>query len=202
MKKINSGFTSVCFCLGLLFVSHECAGERSLQYLASGFTRRFGVEDIKPAELIARLGAGRPTLLLDTREKQEQSVSIIPGAVMLGGDPDLEMTPAFLDFVGQVVSQKNRQKAPQAAGSIQTDRMVVTYCAGGYRSARAIAGLQKKYNIPIRTLHGGIVDFVNSGGRVVHPVSGETANVVHGYNSFWADFVKPPNKAVLLPALD
>lgn len=83
------------------------------------YRRKFPeVEEITAAELLADLEAGRELVLVDVRKPEEQTVSMIPGAI------------AQEEF-------ERRQE-------MLRDKTVVTYCTAGYRSGLYAKELQKK----------------------------------------------------------
>lgn len=104
-------------------------------------------------------------IFLDAREKQEFSVSHIPGARFVGFD----------EF-----SLSNNQDLPK-------DKIIVVYCSIGYRSEKIAeklrkAGYQKVYN-----LYGSIFEWVNRGFPVVNDQGQVTQ--VHGYNKKWSQWI-------------
>lgn len=160
--------------------------------ITGDFSQEFGVAEITPAQLRARRRTPAPTLYIDVRTPQEQSVSIIPGAV--------RVTPAD-DLLGRAELQKflREHKGDSAA-------MVVVYCAGGYRSARSLGRLDPALRsdtqaVQIRNLRGGIIAYANAGGELVEPTGGSSTQRVHGYNDFWAGFILPPGEATVEPPL-
>ena len=176
------GFVGLLLTIGGLYlVSHSQA---AFHATASAFAVRFGVSEITAEDLQARLNAGRPTLLIDVREASEQSVSRIPGSHPSGPRVSLALDPEVRRF------------AEEYAGN--SEALVVVYCAGGYRSARSIAGSRAELNIPLRNLHGGIVAHANAGGAL-EGSDGQPTSVVHSYSDVWARFVLPPTRATTEP---
>lgn len=162
------------------------APEESFEAMASGFAARWKVEEITAQQLLVR-SPSAPTLLLDVREPAEQSVSRLPGSIQIRPTDSLAMVPAVREFI--------------ARHAQQADALIVTYCAGGYRSARSINKAAATLQLPMRNLHGGIVAYANSGGRLVQP-DGSPTNLVHGYNELWVRFVEPPAIGVLEPPIE
>lgn len=113
-------------------------------------------------------------LIVDVRTAEEQSISMIPGAVAVRPDADLSWLSEFANA-----------------------RRIVVYCAAGYRSARAIAALpsDRRGAREIYSLRGGIISYANAG----RPLAGTSEQKVHGYNAAWAVFVRAPARAVLEP---
>jgi rhodanese-related sulfurtransferase len=162
-------------CAFLLLSASGCV-EPSFDALASSFALRFGVEEVRAEDL----GAFQPSLIIDVRTSAEQSVSILPGAVLVSPEQDLAAL----------------------AGFASAERIIV-YCAGGYRSARSIARIppEKVAGKTIRNLHGGIVAYANAGLPLVTQV-GTPTRKVHGYNEAWVKYVQAPAEGVTDPALE
>lgn len=146
------------------------------------FAIRFEAPEIQAEELINRLIQAEPTLILDVREKAEQNVSVIPGAVLLRTDEPIESRKEYTDFL-----EKKEKNA-----------LIVVYCAAGFRSAKSLSELKVKPVIPMRSLHGGIIAYVNAGGWVTDP-SGRSVNRIHAYSNFWKTFVNSETEAVTDP---
>ncbi len=147
--------------------------EGSFEALAAGFAATFGVPEVAAADLRGRRSS---YMLVDVRTPAEQAVSRIPGAVLAG-----EADPASF---------------PEVQAALRDGRSLVLYCTGGYRSARTAASLRER-GVSALNLHGGIIAYANGGGELVND-SGLT-NRVHGYNSIFARYVKPPNIGVADP---
>jgi len=169
------------FCVLLLVLAGFCkpAMRQSFDKIASGFATRFGVREISPEE--ATRSSHLRFVFVDVRRVEEQSVSIIPGALIASPETDLANWAPLLSELGR-----------------HPEKVAIIYCAGGYRSARSIAGAR---DIGALNLHGGIVGWANAGGALVDK-QGTPTNRVHGYNKAWALFVEPPNLGVTDPALD
>lgn len=162
---------------GCILALQSCSGlvDSSFDALASGFAARFGVEEVRADEL----DAFAPDLIVDVRTPSEQSVSVLPRAVLMSPDQELTSLPEFARA-----------------------KRVLVYCAGGYRSARAIAGISAgSRGRIVRNLHGGIVAYANAGLPLVTPV-GTPTRKVHGYNEAWAKYVRPPAEGVIKPDLE
>lgn len=162
---------------GCILAVQSCSGlvDGSFDALASGFAARFGVTEVHATAL----EAFAPDLIVDVRTPAEQSVSTLPGAVLMSPDQDLASLPQFANA-----------------------RRILVYCAGGYRSARAIAALPGGAGGRIvRNLHGGIVAYANEGLPLVTPV-GTPTRKVHGYNEAWVKYVQPPAEGVVKPDLE
>lgn len=163
---------------GCVLLLSSCSGpvEGALEAIATGFALRFGVDEVRAADL----GAFQPDLIVDARTKAEQSVSILPGAVPVPPDADISVLPQF------------------ALAS-----RIVVYCAGGFRSARAISQVpaEKTAGKRLLNLHGGIVAYANAGLPLVTEV-GTPTRKVHGYSEAWVKFVQAPAEGVLKPDLE
>jgi len=125
---------------------------------------------------------GPADFLIDVRDRSEQEISMLPGAVAHSPDRDLIEAPGLKAFLAN---------APQGA-------RVIVYCTVGYRSSRAIAGLKENQSlrIPVYNLEGGIIGHASTGGILITPASGKPTRKVHAYDSFWKQFVRPPLEAV------
>lgn len=155
--------------------------------ITGNFSNEFGVAEIKPEELKARMHGDAPTLLIDVRTSQEQSVSVLKNAVRVTPDQALDELPELRDFLERHETDANA--------------MVVVYCAGGYRSARSLSRMQTAPELPVRNLRGGIIAYSNAAGELVQPHGNAATDRVHGYNSFWASFILAPREATIEPAI-
>ncbi|MGD0675437.1 MAG: molybdopterin-synthase adenylyltransferase MoeB [Polyangiaceae bacterium] len=106
-------------------------------------TKQVSLEELK-----RRLESGEPFTLLDVREKDEWRAGYIPGAVSL--------PRGFLEIQAE-------QKLPSKAAR------VVTYCAGGTRSALAAATLQELGYTNVETANPGFVRWKDLGYPVESP---------------------------------
>ncbi len=145
---------------------------------AAALSARFNVAEISAPEFLER-HQGRPnTVLIDVRTPEEQSVSVIPGAVLATPQTKLNALPEVRHA--------------------DADATIVVYCAGGYRSARSISRSGETMAKHMVNLRGGIVGYANAGGKLVD-ARGGTSHKVHGYNSTWARYVEAPNEGVVEP---
>ena len=107
---------------------------------------RSRVTETNVAEVKARMDRGdRNFLLVDVREESEWQAGHIPGAVHLGKG---------------VIERDIEQKVPE------TDKEIVLYCGGGYRSALAADNLQKMGYTNVLSMDGGWRGWREAG----HPV--------------------------------
>mgnify|MGYP001797781175 CR=1 FL=1 len=163
----------------------------AFELLAAGYSRLFGVVDIRTEQFFAWLRDDRPVLLIDVREPQEQSVSVMPGAIAVGVDTDIAALPAVRAFRAQHAGNQRAR--------------IVVYCAAGYRSGRSIARANKAHpaeeeQVPFINLRGGIISYANAGGRLLTP-AGQPTQKVHGYNESWSQYLKKPAEPPLPPAV-
>jgi sodium/bile acid cotransporter 7 len=113
------------------------------------------VEDISPVAaqaLAARVGV----IFIDVRTPEEQSVSMLPGAVT--------------------------EEAVSKNPSLLQGKTAVAYCTIGYRSG-LYAEKMAKQGIRVLNLSGGILAWVFSGGKVYH--DGRETKRVHVYGEKW-----------------
>jgi len=92
------------------------------------------VREIGPEETLARLERGDDLLLVDVREDNEWDRGRIRGAI----------------HIGRGVIERDIEKHVD-----RTDREIVLYCGGGYRSALAADSLQKMGFANVRSLAEG-----------------------------------------------
>lgn len=104
--------------------------------------------------------------LFDTREKEEFTISHIPGAQYLGYD----------DFDARRL------------GDVPKDAKIVVYCSIGYRSEKIGERLQKMGYSNVHNLYGSLFDWVNRGNEVVDQEDKVTQKV-HTYNRNWSKWV-------------
>ncbi len=127
----------------------------------------FGVIYIKPDSLAALLKSNQQPMLLDTRDREEWTVSRLPGA--------------------QVVEVKSFNVSQ--LDSVPRDTPIVLYCSVGYRSGEVGKKLQEAGFTKVRNLYGGILEWKNQGYALVTP-TGALTEQVHTYNSYWASFLE------------
>lgn len=110
-------------------------------------------------------------LFIDTREREEYSVSHIDNAIFVGYD-SLDLSP--LEKVAK-------------------DEKIVVYCAVGYRSEKTAEKLVKLGYTNVHNLYGGIFEWKNQDKTVVNPGSEETEKV-HAYNRIWGVWLQKGEK--------
>ncbi|MEH1969647.1 rhodanese-like domain-containing protein [Nostoc sp.] len=117
------------------------------------------------AQLLLDSAKPRP-LVLDARSQTEYEVSHIETAVHIDAlTPDLAVL-----------------------STVSKDRLIVVYCAVGYRSAKLAQQLDKAGMKCIYNLSGGIFQWANEGRLIFkdeHPTQ-----FVHPYNAIWGKLLK------------
>ncbi|MEJ5359910.1 MAG: rhodanese-like domain-containing protein [Desulfobacterales bacterium] len=130
--------------------------KKRVEELYRGYKRDFSaVEDIIPEEAI-RLHREGKALFIDVREKREQVVSMIPGAIR-----DEEFLKSLQTFDGKIL---------------------IAYCTISYRSGKLAERLAHR-GIRILNLQGGLLGWVHAGGPIVDQ-KGETRRI-HVYGPKW-----------------
>jgi len=72
---------------------------------------------------------------------------------------------------------------------------IVTYCAIGYRSARAARELRAAGYTHVRNLEGAIFQWANEHRSLIH--DGKRVTRVHPYSAFWGRLLEPEARAPL-----
>lgn len=155
---------TACLAIALGLVassSTEAADPASLRFVIS--IRHPGVDWVTTEQLALWLegSEGTKPLLLDTRTPEELAISRIAGAERV--DPDA--------------------KTPAPEG-VAPDRLIVVYCAVGYRSAAIARRLEKQGFERVYNLQGGIFEWANEGRPIVDG-QGEPARFVHPFAKKW-----------------
>lgn len=149
--------------------------------LCCSYDRKTGARQIFAKDAIKMVQDGQ-AILLDIRNRDEYEVSCIPSAE--------NVEPEFSWF-------GSLQLKTQLPETFADDKTIICSCTAGLRSGLAAVQLEKHLGRPIYNLHGGIIAWVNAGGRVVRPGTGENTENVHCYGSQWATYlVMPGYKAV------
>ncbi len=129
---------------------------KSIEDLYRGYKRNFsGVEDITPEEAIRLHHEGR-AVFIDIREKREQAVSMIPGAI----------------------TEETFLKSPEDV----KNKILIAYCTISYRSGKLAERLAPR-GMRISNLQGGLLGWVHAGGPIADQ-SGETRRI-HVYGPKW-----------------
>lgn len=100
------------------------------------------IEEIKPKEVKEKLDSGEDFVLLDVREQDEWKKSHITGAEYLGKG---------------VIERDIEDEYPD------TEKELVLYCGGGYRSALAADNLQKMGYKNVKSMTGGFRSWIEAG---------------------------------------
>lgn len=194
ITKIKRGLPSFIF---LIVISnhtlncHPVQTPQNFSKMATSFEKKFDVDSISAAQLKAALEVRKPVLLFDVRNPDEQSVSIIAGAIRISETQNPVDVPEFDKFIQ---SHKNNP-----------DALIVFYCAVGYRSSQAISRLREHFDIQtnaidkinIKNLHGGIFAWSLHDYPLIKPASRKSTRVIHAYNRFWSGFLEPQQMFVL-----
>lgn len=114
------------------------------------------VKEITPEKVRQLMQQGEGLILIDTREDDEMTVSMLPGAISVE------------QFLGNT--------------SIYKERLAVAYCTIGYRSAVLAAELIDN-GLVIHNLKGGVLGWIHAGGPVVR--DGREVTQVHVYGKKW-----------------
>ena len=164
---LKYGFTSLLLIAGAIALcsSAICVGRPSgdappsaevVARLYQQYKRHFpDVPDIDPGEIMSATNR-ESVILVDVRDKKEQAVSMIPGAIT------------------QTQFEKDREG--------YKGQTVVTYCTIGYRAGLYAKRLRKQ-GWKALNLTGSILGWVHAGGHVEH--NGVITNRVHVYGKKW-----------------
>lgn len=126
------------------------------------------------------LQSEKAVLLVDIREKDEQSVSSLTNAI--------QITPA--DGADHVLSCMEGKEVSK----------VVAFCSMGYRSCEFIKKLYKALRdenklegVHLYNLEGGLFKWANEDKKIVDTL-GQSTNFVHPYNAVWGKFLNPEKR--------
>ncbi len=120
--------------------------EHPPKFLAICEDARTRVQETDVETVKARLDRGDDFLLIDTREDREWNKGHIPGAIHIGKG---------------VIERDIEAKVPD------TDREMILYCGGGYRSALAADNLTKMGYTKAISMDGGFRGWNVAGYEVV-----------------------------------
>jgi len=120
--------------------------EHPPKFMAICEDARTRIKETDVATVKARLDRGDDFLLIDTREDREWNKGHIPGAIHIGKG---------------VVERDIEAKVPD------TDRELILYCGGGYRSALAADNLTKMGYTRAISMDGGFRGWNVAGYEVV-----------------------------------
>jgi len=113
------------------------------------------IEDIPPREALKLLDEGN-VLFVDVRSHDEQTTSMLPGAI----------------------TEKEFRDDPNA----YVDRTIISYCTVSYRSGLFAREFKEK-GMRVLNLKGGLLGWVHEGGVVYH--QGKETKQVHVYGRNW-----------------
>jgi rhodanese-related sulfurtransferase len=160
--------TLIIFSLLLSGCSMELLHPTSLPKVEQAIHREFPDVNRISTEQLALWMRERSPLLLDVREKDEYRVSHLYQARRV--EPGSHAT-ALLD--------------------VEKDRLIVTYCSVGYRSARFAQRLQRAGYSNVYNLDGSIFRWANEGRPVYQ---GELrVQEVHPYSATWGRLLDAPH---------
>ncbi len=125
--------------------------------------KKFNKESV-PYIQVEELKEMQKPLLLDTRKKEEFTVSHLKDAIWVG----------YKEFALDSVTPKIENK----------DREIVVYCSIGVRSENIGDKLLKAGYTNVKNLYGGIFEWKNNGYLVYDSEGNETENV-HAFNKHW-----------------
>jgi len=134
--------------------------------------KKFNKESV-PYIQVEELKEIQKPLLLDTRQKEEFTVSHLKNAIWVG----------YKEFELDSVTPKIGSK----------DREIVVYCSIGVRSENIGDKLVKAGYINVKNLYGGIFEWKNNGYPVYDSEGNETENV-HAFNKHWGKLLKNGKK--------
>lgn len=130
--------------------------KKRVEELYRGYKKDFSqVEDIAPEEAI-RLHREGKALFIDVREKREQAVSMLPGAIS-----EEEFLKSYHNF---------------------KDKILIGYCTISYRSGKLAERLARK-GIRLFNLRGGLLGWVHAGGPIVDREG--PSRRIHVYGPKW-----------------
>lgn len=120
--------------------------EHPPKFLAICEDARTRIEETDVETVKARLDRGDDFLLIDTREDREWNNGHLPGAIHIGKG---------------VIERDIEAKVPD------TDREMILYCGGGYRSALAADNLTKMGYTRAISMDGGFRGWKDAGHEIV-----------------------------------
>lgn len=106
---------------------------------------------------------------VDTRQREEFEVSLIPGAIFLG----------YRDPVWSAVEHMPK------------DEPLVLYCSVGYRSEKMAEELRDRGFEKVYNLYGSIFEWANR-GYPIETLAGDKTDTLHTYNRKWSQYVQNP----------
>lgn len=128
---------------------------------------------ITPGELTEALGGPAPPLLLDTRKREEFTVSHLKNARFTG----------YKKFRLSVLDD------------ISKETPIVVYCSLGVRSERIGEKLRRAGYGNVKNLFGGLFEWVNR-GYTVYDAQGRSTPRVHAFSKAWAEWLLKGEKVL------
>lgn len=159
MKK-----SSILFLFIVVFFT-SCAQENEYHNMLKLMYKNT-VPTVKPEQVFFEMKRDSNLIILDTREKEEFTVSHIHSAKYVG----------YNHF--EIDSLK----------SIPKNTQIIVYCSVGYRSERIGEKLIKKGYTNVNNLYGGIFEWVNNNYPVVD-MNDQKTNKVHAYSKLWGKWL-------------
>jgi rhodanese-related sulfurtransferase len=119
--------------------------KHSPQFLKLVNDAKSRIRETNVAQVKSRLDRGEKPLLVDVREESEFAAGHIPGAVHLSKG---------------IIERDIETRVPD------TDKEIILYCGGGFRSALVADNLQKMGYTNVISMDGGWRVWTESGGAV------------------------------------
>ena len=145
--------------------------------LCAGYDAKTGAKQIT-AEEVKKRGLDS-FYIVDVRTEEEFDASSLSSARNL--EPSM--------FLGQF---RGFKKGDLGQDEVPEGKTVLCYCTAGLRSGHAAAYLESQLSRPVLNLHGGIIAWVNAGGELVSPKTGDASNVIHCYGTTWSKYMTNP----------
>lgn len=144
----------------------------TLQAVEDAIARLLPEPEITTAALAARMAAGEPIILFDTREPDEYAQSHLPGALRVA--PDTSANAVLAEY-----------------RALMADATVVVYCSVGWRSGLVVQAIRRAaHDAPTKAifnLRGGIFRW-HAEGRPLE--FGPGASGVHPFSRDWGQLLK------------
>jgi rhodanese-related sulfurtransferase len=144
----------------------------TLQAVEDAIARLLPEPEITTAALAARMAAGEPIILFDTREPDEYAQSHLPGALRVA--PDTSANAVLAEY-----------------RALMADATVVVYCSVGWRSGLVVQAIRRAaHDAPAKAifnLRGGIFRW-HAEGRPLE--FGPGASGVHPFSRDWGQLLK------------
>ena len=159
IKRVAAGCFTVLLMLGAVSAENvldEESKQRRVAEMYAEYKKSFPeISDLSP-EQVFKLMKRVDVVFVDVRDSEEQTVSMIPGALTHG------------KFLEDSDSYK--------------ERTVIAYCTISYRSGKFVSKLRKR-GIHVINLRGGLLAWLHAGGSVHR--DGIPVRKVHVYGKTW-----------------